>query len=253
MFRRKCCNFAPRNTRVLDNLAKKTRIMQNKNVSVSFMICGILFCVCLICSNMLVVKSFEFGPLNFTGALFVFPISYILNDCISEVWGFKKARLIIWMGFLMNFLVALFGALVDAIPGAPYFEMNDAFHAIFGLVPRVAAASFLAFLVGSFLNAYVMSKMKVASQGRHFSARAVLSSLAGELSDSVIFFPLALGGIVPWDKMGLMVITQAVLKTAYEIVILPLTIKIVNWLKKREGTDVYDHDISYNVFRVREI
>lgn len=227
--------------------------MQTKNVSVSFMLCGILFCVCLICSNMLVVKAFEFGPLNFTGALFLFPVSYILNDCISEVWGFKKARLIIWTGFLMNFLVVTIGAFVDAIPGASYWEMDDAFHAFFGLVPRVAAASFLAFLVGSFLNAYVMSKMKVASQGRHFSTRAILSTLAGELSDSVIFFPLALGGIVPWDKMGLMVITQAVLKTTYEILVLPLTIKVVKWLKKYEGTDVYDRDISYNVFRLNEI
>lgn len=217
------------------------------------MICGILFCVCLICSNMLVVKTFEFGPLNFTGALFLFPVSYIINDCISEVWGFRKARLIIWMGFLMNFLVVTIGALVDAIPGAPYWEMGDAFHAFFGLVPRVAAASFLAFLVGSFLNAYVMSKMKVASEGRHFSSRAILSTLAGEFSDSVIFFPLALGGIVPWDKMGLMVITQAVLKTAYEIVVLPLTVRIVGWLKKYEETDVYDRNISYNVFRMLDL
>lgn len=213
------------------------------------MLCGILFCVCLICANILEVKTYEFGPINFTGGMFIFPVTYILNDCISEVWGFKKARFIIWTGFAMNFLVVMLCTLVDSIHGASYWDKDTAFHEIFGLVPRIAVASFIAFLVGSFINAYVMSKMKIANKGKHFSLRAVASTVAGELADSCIFFPLAFGGIIPWNNLWLMVITQMTLKTCYEIIVLPLTIRIVKWMKKVENTDVYDDGISYNIFR----
>ena len=125
--------------------------------------------------------------------------------------------------------------------------------AIFGLAPRVAFASFMAFLAGSFLNAYVMSKMKIASNGRHFSARAILSTVAGEFADSIIFFPIALGGMVPVDNLLLMIVSQAVLKTLYEIIVLPLTIRVVNFVKMYENEDAYDTNISYSIFRVSDI
>ena len=124
---------------------------------------------------------------------------------------------------------------------------------LFGLAPRVAAASFLAFLSGSFLNAYVMSVMKVASGGRRFSLRAVLSSVAGETADSLIFFPIALGGLVPWDNLLLMMFWQILLKTLYEVVILPVTIRVVRWVKRVEGVDVYDKNISYNILKVSQL
>lgn len=217
------------------------------------MLMGILFCVCLICANLLAIKQIEFGPVNITGGILVFPISYIINDCIAEVWGFRKARLIIWTGFVMNFMFVAFGALADWIPGASYWTLDYGFHAIFGLAPRVAFASFMAFLAGSFLNAYVMSKMKIASNGRHFSARAILSTVAGEFADSIIFFPIALGGMVPVDNLLLMIVSQAVLKTLYEIIVLPLTIRVVNFVKMYENEDAYDTNISYSIFRVSDI
>lgn len=240
-------------TRVLDKPRKKQDFMKQKTVSVSFMLMGILFCVCLICANLLAIKQIEFGPVNITGGILVFPISYIINDCIAEVWGFRKARLIIWTGFVMNFMFVAFGALADWIPGASYWTLDDGFHAIFGLAPRVAFASFMAFLAGSFLNAYVMSKMKIASNGRHFSARAILSTVAGEFADSIIFFPIALGGMVPVDNLLLMIVSQAVLKTLYEIIVLPLTIRVVNFVKMYENEDAYDTNISYSIFRVSDI
>ena len=135
--------------------------MKEKTVSVSFMLMGILFCVCLISANLLATKQIMFGPFNITAGILVFPISYIVNDCIVEVWGFNKAKFLIWTGFLMNFLFVFFGYVADLIPGAPYWNNEEGFHNLFGLAPRVAAASFLAFLSGSFLNAYVMSVMKV--------------------------------------------------------------------------------------------
>lgn len=226
--------------------------MKGKMVSVSFMLLGILFCVCLISANLLATKQIMWGPFNITAGVIVFPISYIVNDCIAEVWGFNKAKLIIWIGFLMNFLFVIFGFIADLIPGAPYWNNEEGFHNLFGLAPRVAFASFLAFLIGSFLNAYIMSVMKVASQGRRFSLRAILSTIVGETADSLIFFPIALGGIVPVENLLLMMCWQVLLKTAYEIIVLPVTCRVVNYVKRTEGIDVYDNHISYNILKISE-
>ncbi len=222
---------------------------EKDNVSVLFMVLGALFCTCLITANILETKQFMIGPVNLTGGLLVFPVSYILGDCFVEVWGWRKARTVIWMGFFMNFLFVSFGALCDWIPGAPYWDNEEGFHKIFGLAPRIVAASFLAFLVGSFLNAYVMSRMKVLTHGKGFSFRAIASSVAGESADSVIFFPLALGGVVPLPNLLLMIVSQIVLKTLYEVFILPVTIRVVKELKQREGLDTYDEGINYHIFR----
>ena len=168
----------------------------NKKVSLPFMLLGILFNVCLITSNLLETKIIDIFGITVTAGLLVFPISYIINDCIAEVWGFKKARLIIWSGFIMNFFVIAVSQLAVYLPAASYWEGEEHFNFVFGLAPRIAAASLLAFLVGSFLNAYVMSKMKVATQGKGFSARAIWSTIVGETADSLIFFPIAFGGII---------------------------------------------------------
>ena len=211
---------------------------KREQVSVLFMLFGILFCVCLITANVLETKQMAFGPVTITGGLLVFPVSYIINDCVCEVWGFRRARLLIWVGFAMNFLFVMFGALADAIPGAPYWDNDEGFHAVFGLAPRVAAASFVAFLVGSFINAYVMSRMKMSQGGRHFSVRAVVSTVLGESADSVVFFPLALSGVVPMSQMPSLIISQVVLKTLYEVLALPLTIRVVGITKRHEGEDI---------------
>ncbi len=228
--------------------------MKKENlVSVPFMILGIIFCVCLIAANLLETKLITLGPIAVTGGLIVFPISYIINDCIAEIWGFRKARLIIWMGFLMNFFVVLLGQIAVAIPAAPFWKGEEHFNFVFGLAPRIAFASFAAFLVGSFINAYVMSKMKIATQGKNFSLRAVVSTLAGETADSVIFFPLAFWGLMPTIEIVKLMLIQIVLKTLYEIIILPITIRVVNYIKKVEGTDVYDEDISYSFWKIKDL
>ena len=224
-----------------------------EKVSVPFMLLGILFNVCLIAANLLETKVIQIGSLTVTAGLLVFPISYIINDCIAEVWGFKKARLIIWSGFAMNFFVVGLGLIAVAIPGAPFWEGEEHFDFVFGMAPRIVAASLMAFLVGSFLNAYVMSKMKVASQGRNFSARAIWSTVVGETADSLIFFPVAFGGVIAWKELLIMMGIQIVLKSLYEVMILPVTIRVVKAIKKIDGSDVYDTDISYNVLKVKDI
>ena len=214
------------------------------------MLFSILFCVCLIAANILETKQISVLGISLTGGLIVFPISYIINDCVCEVWGFQKARLLIWTGFAMNFFFVAMGALCDWIPGAPYWTNEAGFHAIFGLAPRVAAASFVAFIVGSFANAYVMSKMKIRDKGRNFSLRAILSTIVGESFDSVIFFPLALGGVVPTEELPKLMLWQVLLKTVYEVIALPITIRIVKALKEHEGEDTYDTDVNYSIWKI---
>ena len=226
---------------------------ERQRVSVLFMLFGTLFCVCLITANVLETKQISFGPINVTAGLIVFPVSYIINDVVCEVWGYRRTRMLIWMGFAMNFFFVLMGALADWIPGASWWNGDEAFHSIFGLAPRIALASFIAFLAGSFMNAYVMSKMKLSSQGAHFSKRAVLSTIFGEGIDSIIFFPLALGGVIPWEQMPSLMISQVTLKTLYEILVLPITIRVVEFTKKHDHEDVFDHDINYNIFNILKI
>lgn len=225
----------------------------NKKVSVSFMLLGILFNVCLITANLLETKVIQLGNFTITAGLLVFPISYIINDCIAEVWGFRKARLIIWSGFAMNFFVVALGLIAVALPAAPFWEGESHFNFVFGMAPRIVIASLLAFLIGSFLNAYVMSRMKIASQGRHFSVRAIWSTVAGETADSLIFFPIAFGGIIAWPILLKMMCLQIILKSAYEIIILPVTIRVVKAVKRIDGSDVYDNGISYKIWKIREL
>ena len=224
-----------------------------QKVSVPFMLLGILFNVCLIAANLLETKVIQVFGITVTAGLLVFPVSYIINDCIAEVWGFRKARLIIWSGFAMNFFVVMLGLIAVALPAAPSWEGAPHFNFVFGMAPRIVAASLSAFLVGSFLNAYVMSRMKVASGGRHFSARAIWSTVAGETADSLIFFPVAFGGIIAWQELLVMMCIQIVLKSLYEVLILPVTIRVVNAIKRIDGSDVYDEGISYKVWKISEI
>ena len=224
-----------------------------QRISVLFMFYSILFCVCLITANVLETKQISLGPANMTAGLIVFPVSYIINDVVCEVWGYGRTRLLIWLGFAMNFFFVGMGAIADWIPGASYWEGEEGFHQIFGLAPRIAGASFLAFICGSFINAYVMSKMKLSSAGRNFSYRAVMSTVFGELTDSLIFFPLALGGVIPWEEMPSLVITQVTLKTLDEILVLPVTIRVVKFTKAHDQEDVFDRDVTYNIFKVNKL
>ena len=217
------------------------------------MLLGILFNVCLIAANLLETKVISIGGLTVTAGLLVFPVSYIINDCIAEVWGFRKARLIIWTGFAMNFFVVTLGLVAVALPAAPFWEGEAHFNFVFGMAPRIVAASLAAFLVGSFLNAYVMSRMKLRSGGRHFSVRAIASTVVGETADSLLFFPIAFGGVIAWRELAVMMALQIVLKSMYEVIILPVTVRVVRYVKRVDGSDVYDAGISYKIWKIREL
>ncbi len=217
------------------------------------MLLGIVFNVCLVAANLLETKVISICGLNVTAGLLVFPISYIINDCISEVWGFRKARLIIWSGFAMNFFVVTLGLMAVALPAAPFWQGGEHFNFVFGMAPRIVAASLMAFLAGSFLNAYVMSRMKLKNHGRRFAYRAIASTVVGETADSLLFFPIAFGGIIAWENLVPMMALQILLKSLYEVIVLPLTMHVVKYIKKVDGSDVYDNGISYNIWKIREL
>ncbi len=223
------------------------------SVTVTFMLTGILFTACLIIANIIAVKIVEVGPLALPASILIFPVTYILNDVIAEVWGFKKARLIIWSGLAMNALMALFFWLSIVLPSASFWGDQEPYARILGSTPRLVAASFAAYLTGSFLNAFVMSRMKVFHKGKHFGVRAVLSTVVGETADSFIFITVAFLGIFEPNALLLMIGTQVVLKTLYEIIALPVTSRVVKWFKRIEGVDVFDTSVSYNPFKVKEV
>ena len=217
------------------------------------MLLGILFCTCLVVSNLMAAKIFVVGEVTLSAAVLLFPVSYILNDCIAEVWGYRKARFIIWMGFAINFLVTAIFQLAVLLPPSPHWEGAPHFDYIFGLAPRLAAASFVAFLAGSLVNAYVMSRMKIASKGRHFSTRAVVSTLVGEGVDSLIFFPCAYFGLLPLREMFIVLAAEVALKVIFEVIALPLTRRVVRYVKRTEGVDVFDEGISYNPLKFGDL
>lgn len=213
-----------------------------------FLVLTVLFCVCLIVANLVEIKTVALGPLTITAGMVVFPVSYIINDCLVEVYGFRKARLVIWLGFMMNLFVTLMLQLAIILPGAESWGGQESMQAVYGNVPRILAGSFLAFICGSIVNAWVMSRMKVASGGRNFSLRAIVSTLWGEGTDSIIFFPIAFGGILPWTDIAHLIVVQALLKTLYEVLILPVTIVLVKRLKRIESLDTYDEGVTFSLW-----
>ena len=236
---------------------------ENKNagqpgLSVSFVILATTFCVCLVASNIFVPRLWQVGrlPLQLSGAVVIFPISYIINDLLTEVYGYRRAMLVIWSGFALSAFIAVAGQVIAWLP-APLSPENqavaDSFNSLFRLVPRTTAASLLAFVLGSQINAAVMSRMKVAQRGRGFGWRAIVSTIAGELTDSLIFYPLAFAGMLPLRVILSLVLTQVTVKTLYEVVILPVTTVFSRKLKQKEGLDTYDYDISYNPFKLSDI
>ncbi len=226
-----------------------------KKVTIPLLVLAVSFVTCLVIANLVEIKTIDLGPLTITAGLIVFPVSYIINDCVVEVYGFRVARLVIWLGFAMSLLVALFLQIAIWLPGNAQWEGQAAMEAIYGAVPRVMAASFAAFLCGSMINAYVMSRMKTrgTSTAGSFSLRAIVSTLWGEGVDSIVFFPIAFGGVLPWDIIVNLILTQTLLKTAYEVLILPVTIAVVARLKRAEGIDTVDRGIDYAWWRAGDI
>ena len=220
-----------------------------------------IFVTSLIISNIIAVKLIAVGPMVLTAAILIFPISYIFGDILTEVYGYARARRVIWIGFGCNLLAVLGIWLSIELPPAPFWKIGSfesprasqqAYQAIFGSTPRILAASFLAYLVGEFLNSFVLAKMKIATRGRHLWTRTIGSTLIGQLADSGVFIFLAFYGTIPVDSLGRIVIYQWLTKSAYETSVTPLTYIVVNYLKRVEQEDYYDRGTNFNPVRWKE-
>ncbi len=228
-----------------------------KKVTLPLLVLAATFVTCLIVANLVEIKTIGLCGMTITAGLTVFPVSYIINDCVVEVYGFRMARLVIWLGFAMSLLAALFLQVAIWLPGDAQWQSQEAMETVYGAVPRIMAASFAAFLCGSMVNASVMSRMKAtrrySTTTRGFSLRAIVSTLLGEGTDSLVFFPTAFGGTLSWSTIALLIISQTALKTLYEILILPVTITVVKQLKQIEGLDTVDSGISYSWWRPGDV
>ena len=211
-----------------------------------FIVLVALFVTCLIAANITAVKLVSLFGLLLPAAIVIFPVSYILGDVLTEVYGFRQARRVIWLGFLCNLIVvaAIWVGLV--LPAASFWDGQEAYERILGATPRILGASFLAYLVGEFANAFVLAKMKIATGGRWLWARTIGSTLVGQGLDSTIFITLAFAGVIPLDALVAAIVTQWLVKSAYEAAATPLTYAVVGYLKRSEGVDVYDRDIRFS-------
>jgi hypothetical protein len=214
-----------------------------------------VFVTSLIVANIIAVKLVTIGPLFLSAAILIFPISYIFGDVLTEVYGYARARQVIWIGFLCN-LVAV-GAIWLSIqlPPAPFWtggvfkdaaSFQSAYQAVLGFTPRILASSFVAYLIGEFLNSFVLAKMKIATGGRHLWLRTIGSTVVGQLADSAVFFSLAFYGTMPAPALLQLIVTQWLLKSAYEALITPFTYFAVNFLKRTEKEDHFDRGTNFS-------
>lgn len=213
------------------------------------------FAVILVCSNLIgaskpaVVELPWFGPLVFGAGILFFPLSYVLGDVLTEVYGYARARRVVWVGFAASAFAAAMSWFVVTLPPAPGYEGQEALAAVLGQVPRIFFASILAFWAGEMANAFVMARMKVLTEGKHLWARTIGSTVVGQGVDSLIFYPLAFWGL--WEpKLVLTVMaTNYLLKVIWEAALTPVTYKVVAWFKRAEGLDVFDTKTNFTPFK----
>jgi uncharacterized integral membrane protein (TIGR00697 family) len=191
------------------------------------------------------------GAWPFGAGILFFPVSYVIGDVLTEVYGYARARRVIWAGFAALLFMAFMAWVVVALPPAPSWQGQAAYESVFGQVPRIVFASILAFCAGEFANSYVLARMKLLTQGRHLWTRTIGSTFIGQGIDSLIFYPLAFYGL--WDNETLLIVlaTQFALKVGWEVLLTPVTYAAVGWLKRREGVDIFDKGTDFNPFRTR--
>ena len=211
---------------------------------------GIVFVTCLLLSNLVAGKMWAVTEnITLPAAVILFPLTYIIGDVFTEVYGFRNARTIIWLGFACSFFAVLIYLLTIVLPHPGYWENQDAYSVVLGTTPRVAIASFAGYLFGEFSNSIVLSKMKVATKGKRLWLRTILSTVVGEGLDSVIFITISFWGTMDNSIVLQMILFQYLFKVGYEALFTPVTYLVVRAVKKAEGIDVYDEGIRYNLVK----
>ena len=215
-----------------------------------FIIIVALFVTCLITANITAVKLVNLFGFILPAAILIFPLSYIIGDVLTEVYGYGQARRVIWLGFFCNFITVLAIWMGQVLPAASFWDGQEAYERILGYTPRLLFASFLAYLAGEFANSFVLAKMKIATGGRWLWMRTIGSTLVGQGLDSLVFITLAFAGTIPVSALVLTIVTQWLAKSIYEAAVTPFTYVVVKFLKQKEGLDAYDHNTRFSPFSI---
>ncbi len=216
-----------------------------------FVVVTTLFVTCLITSNIIIAKQISIGGIILPAAIIIFPLSYIIGDVLTEVYGYQQARRVIWLGFLCNLVAVTAIWIAKILPSAPVFEAQSAYERILGSTPRFLLASFVAYLAGEFTNSFVLAKMKMLTKGRWLWSRTISSTLLGQGVDTLIVLTVAFLGVLPVSVLGIMILSHWLVKSAYEVIATPVTYVIVGYLKRKEGVDIYDYGIDFNPLSVK--
>jgi uncharacterized integral membrane protein (TIGR00697 family) len=216
-----------------------------------FITCAALFVTCLLTANTIAAKLIVVGGVVLTAGIVIFPLSYVLGDVLTEVWGYAATRRVIWLGFGCNVLMVIAIWLGGELPAAPFGASQFAYDEVLGQTPRILLASFVAYLIGEFANAFVLAKLKIATRGRWLWTRTIGSTVIGQALDSVVFVTLAFYGTMPGRVLGGVIAGQWMAKVLYEAAGTPLVYAVVGWLKTREGLDTFDDRTNFNPVRLR--
>ena len=222
--------------------------MKKENYSKMFMILCALNITCLLISNIITIKTINIVGLVFTAGDILFPITYILNDVFTEVYGYNKSRFVIWISFFCNLLMIIVFQITIVLPPSEAFEFQSDLENILGSTPRVLLASFISFLVGNFANAIALSKIKVKTNGKYLALRTIVSTLIGEGLDTLIFVPIVFLGTLDIRTMLFLMLDMYILKVLIEVVFTPVTYKVVGFIKKKENIDTFDNEVKYKIF-----
>jgi len=232
--------------------AKQAQSPVRSSYSQWFVLVTAIFITCLVTANITAVKLVSVFGLVLPAAILIFPISYIFGDVLTEVYGYRLARRVIWLGFICNLIAVIAIWAGQIMPAASFWDGQAAYERILGYTPRLLVASFLAYLAGEFANSFVLAKMKIATKGRWLWTRTIGSTLVGQGLDSLIFITLAFVGTIPLSGLASAIITQWLAKSVYEAVVTPLTYWVVSFLKHQEGLDVYDYETRFNPLLISE-
>lgn len=219
------------------------------NISYRFVVIAAVFVTCLITANTIAVKVISIGGISLPAAVIVFPINYIFGDILTEVYGFRWARRVIWLGFACNLVFVFFAWVGQLLPAASFWGGQASYETVLGYTPRILSASFAGYLVGEFVNSFIMAKMKIRTKGRWLWARTIGSTVVGEGLDSAIFIIIAFAGTASFAPV--MIVWHWLFKTGIEVLATPLTYTAVNYLKKKEGIDTYDYRTRFNPFAIQ--
>jgi uncharacterized integral membrane protein (TIGR00697 family) len=215
-----------------------------------FITCAALFVTCLLTANVIAAKLIGVAGVVLTAGVVIFPLSYVLGDVLTEVWGYGAARRVIWLGFACNAVMVAAIWVGGALPAAPFGASAAAYEDVLGTAPRILAASFVAYLIGEFANAFILAKLKLATRGRWLWTRTIGSTLVAQALDTVVFVTLAFAGTMPRAALAGVIAGQWTFKVLYEAAGTPLVYAVVGWLKAREGVDTYDAATDFNPIRL---